>query len=147
MLRWGKPSLTSVLTPEHMEVCYKLKLADHLAWYDYYLTTPEGASLRSSAPIDRLRRWWYSLRVILPPSRHALGQRTLEANGEGVRESSPKFSFSTAWSDMGLVAVTPAHLFLAHISMNAHIVPLKFFKSDAERQSFVSFARSHVRVK
>ena len=127
-----------------MEVRYKLKLADHLAWYDYYLSTPEGACLRSSAPLDRLRRWWYALMVILPPSRHALGERTLEANGEGVRESSPKFSFATAWSAMALVAVTPSHLFLAHVSMNAHIVPLKFFKSGAERESFVLFAKSHV---
>jgi hypothetical protein len=80
----------------------------------------------------------------LLPSRNALGERTLEATEQGVREFSTEFSFITAWSDMGLVALTSSHLFLAHTTMNAHIVPLRFFESDAKRESFVSFVSSHV---
>jgi hypothetical protein len=45
---------------------------------------------------------------------------------------------------MGLAALTSSHLFLAHTTMNAHIVPLRFFESDANRESFVSFVSSHV---
>jgi hypothetical protein len=61
-----------------------------------------------------------------------------------LREFSPKFSFTTAWSDLGLVVATSSHLFLAHRSMNAHIVPLRYFQSDAEREFFISFAQGHV---
>ena len=132
-----------------MDVRYTLSLEDHLAWYDHYLATSEGVHFRSSLPLvggvlDRFRRWRYSRQVALPPSRHALGERTLEATETGVREFSPAFSFTTAWSDLGFVVVTSSHLFLAHASMNAHIVPLRFFESDTERESFISFAKSHV---
>jgi hypothetical protein len=128
-----------------MDVRYTLTLQDHLAWYDHYLATPGGSQLRSSfSLVGRFRRWRYSRQVALPPSRHAFGERTLEATEQGVREFSPEFSFTTAWPDLGLVAVTPSHLFLAHASMNAHIVPLRYFRSDAERESFISFAQSHV---
>jgi hypothetical protein len=135
-----------------MDVRYTLSLEDHLAWYDHYLAMSEGARFRSSLPLvggvlDRFRRWRYSRQVALPPSRHAFGERTLEATEQGVREFSPEFSFTTAWSDLGLVTVTPSHLFLAHSSMNAHIVPLRYFQSDAQRESFVSFAKSHVHTK
>ena len=135
-----------------MDVRYALTLEDHLAWLDYYLATPEGVGLRSSLPLvggvlDRFRRWRFSRQVTLPPSQHALGERTLEVTEQGVREFSPEFSFTTAWSEIGLVAVTGSHLFLAHTSMNAHIVPLRFFESDARRESFISFARSHVASK
>jgi hypothetical protein len=128
-----------------MDVRYTLTLQDHLAWYDYYPATPEGARFQSSLPlVGRFRRWRYSRQVALPPSRHAFGERTLEVTEQGVREFSSEFSFTTAWPDLGLVAVTPSHLFLAHTSMNAHIVPLRYFLSDAERESFISFAQSHV---
>ena len=135
-----------------MEVRYPLSLEDHLAWYDHYLAIPEGARFRSSLPfvggvLDRFRRWRYSRQLTSRPSRHAFGERTLEVTEQGVREFSPAFSFTTAWSDMGLVAVTSSHLFLAHTSMNAHIVPLRHFQSDAQRQSFVSFAKSHAHAK
>jgi len=127
-----------------MEIRYTLSLADHLAWYDYYLATPEGKRLKSSFPfIDRFRRWRFSRQVFSPPSRHALGERALETTEKGVREFSPEFSFTTAWADIGLVAATASHLFLAHSSMNAHIIPLRFFESDAKRESFMSFARVH----
>ncbi len=80
----------------------------------------------------------------LSPSRHAFGERTLEATELGVREFSPAFSFASAWSNLGFVAVTSSHLFIAHTSMNAHIVPLRFFESDSARDSFISFAKRHV---
>lgn len=128
-----------------MPIRYTLTLEDHLAWYDHYLATPGGSQFRSSLPFaGRFRRWRYSRQVALPPSRHAFGERTLEATEQGVREFSPEFSFTTAWPDLYLVAVTSSHLFLAHASMNAHIVPLRYFRSDAERESFISFAQSHV---
>ena len=134
-----------------MDVRYTLSSEDHLAWYDHYLTTPEGERFQSSLPLvgallDRFRRWRYSRRVALPPSRHAFGERTLEVTETGVREFSTAFNFTTAWSDLGFVAVTSSHLFLAHASMSAHIVPLRFFESDTKRESFVSFAKSHVKA-
>jgi hypothetical protein len=132
-----------------MHVRYTLTLEDHLAWYDYYLATSQGAHFRSSIPlvagaINQVRRRRYSRQLTQRPNLHALGERTLEATEVGVREFSLEFSFTTAWSDMGLVAVTSNHLFLAHVSMNSHIVPLSFFASDAQRESFVSFAKSQV---
>jgi hypothetical protein len=132
-----------------MDVRYTLCLQDHLAWYDHYRAMPEGARFRSSLPLvgrvlDRFRRWKYSRQVALPASRHSFGERTLEATEQGVREFSPEFSFTTAWSDLDLVAVTSSHLFLSHASMNAHIVPFRFFGSNAHRESFISFAQSHV---
>lgn len=139
--------LITVREHSQMDVRYTLTLADHLAWYDHYLATTDGARLRSSLPfVDRFRRWRYSRRVVTMTSRHALGERTLEVSEQGVREFSPEFSFTTAWSDIGLVADTSRHLFLAHKSMNAHIVPLSFFETNSKRESFVSFARSHVGV-
>jgi hypothetical protein len=127
-----------------MEIRYSLAMADHLAWYDHYLAMPEGECLRSSFPfVGRFRRWRFSRQVISPPSCHALGERTLEVTDKGVREFSPEFSFTTAWADIGLVVVTSSRLFLAHKSMNAHIVPLRFFESDAKRDSFIVFARDH----
>ena len=135
-----------------MEIRYTLTLADHLAWYDYYLATPEGACLRSSIPLvagilDRYRRWKFSRQVVSPPSRHALGERALELSEQGLREFSPEFSFTSAWSEMCLAAMTTRHLFIAHTSMNAHIIPLHFFETDSERDSFVSFVKSHVQLK
>ena len=132
-----------------MDVRYTLSLEDHLAWYDYFLTTTEGARFQSSLPLvsgalDRFRRWRFSRQVALSRSRHAFGERTVEATEQGVREFSPAFSFTTAWSNLGFVAVTSSHLFLAHTSMNAHIVPLRFFESDSARDSFISFAKRHV---
>src|SRR5215472_10305693 len=108
-----------------MDVRYTLTLDDHLAWYDHYLATPEGARLRSPFRfIDRIKRWRF-YRQVISPSHHAVGERTLEVTGTGVREFSAEFSFSTAWPDIALIAVTPSHLFLVHASMNAHIVPLR----------------------
>jgi hypothetical protein len=131
-----------------MRVRYMLTLQDHLAWYDYHLATSEGARLRSPLPliggaINRFRRWEFSRRVILPPSRHALGERTLALGEQGTREFSPDFDFTTPWTELCLAAVTSSHLFIAHASMNAHIVPLRFFENEAEREAFISFVRQH----
>jgi len=131
-----------------MDIRYTLSMKDHLAWYDHYLAAPEGSRFRSSLPfvggiLDKFRRWRYSCRLIFPFSRHAFGERTLEATQQGLREFSPKFCFTTAWSDLGLVVATSSHLFLAHRSMNAYIVPLRCFQSDAARESFIAFAQSH----
>lgn len=148
----GVAQLQSLNGSTNMDVRYTLSLQDHLAWYDYFLSTPEGARFRSFLPLvgtslDRFRRWRYSRQVALPPSRYAFGERTLETTEQGVREFSQEFSFTTAWSDLDFVAVTSSHLFLAHSTMNAHIVPLRYFQSDAQRESFVSFAQSHVQSK
>jgi hypothetical protein len=94
-----------------MDVRYTLSLQDHLAWYDHYRATPEGARFRSSLPLvggvlDRFRCWRYSRQVALPPGHHPFGERTLEATEQEVREFSPEFSFTTAWSNLGRVAVT-----------------------------------------
>jgi len=125
-----------------MDVRYTLTLDDHLAWYDFYFATPDGACSRSSFPlVDRFRRWRYSRQLVNEPNRYVTGERTLEAIEQGLREFSPNFSFSTPWSDITLVAETSQHLFLAHTSMNAHIVPLRFFDTAAKRETYVSFAK------
>jgi hypothetical protein len=76
-------------------------------------------------------------------NRSAFGERTIELSPSGVREFSSNFDFSTAWQDLAQAVVTPHYLFLAHPSMNAHIIPLRYFESGALRDSFVSFALSH----
>jgi hypothetical protein len=80
-------------------------------------------------------------------NHHPIGERTLEVTDQGIREFSPEFSFMKDWPEMCLAAVTSSHLFIAHPSMNAFIVPLRFFESDATRESFVSFVKHHVRSK
>jgi hypothetical protein len=127
-----------------MDVQYKLTLEDHLAWYDYYLATPEGVRLKSKFRfVDRLRRRRFSRQLTSPANLLAIGDRTLELNEKGVREFSAQFDFTTAWPEIALVAVTHTRLFLAHGSMNAHIVPLCYFEIDAKRESFISFATNH----
>ena len=64
-----------------------------------------------------------------------------------LREFSSAFSFTIPWSEMDQTAVTSSHLFVVHASRNAHIVPLRFFESDAQRESFVVFVQSHVHPK
>jgi hypothetical protein len=135
-----------------MDVRYTLSLQDHLAWYDYYLAMPEGARLQSTIPfiggiLNRFRRRKYSRQVSLPPSRHAFGERTLEVTDQGAREFSTDFNFTIPWPEFSFVAVTSSHLFLAHESMNANIVPLRFFQSEATRKSFISFVQSQVVAK
>jgi hypothetical protein len=130
-----------------MLVRYTLSPDDHLAWYDYYTASipsscwsrlPLIGPLLSARCRERFRR-----RIVAAGNRSALGERTIELSPSGVREFSLDFDFSTAWQDLAQAVVTPQHLFLAHPSMNAHIIPLQYFESEALRDSFVSFALSH----
>jgi hypothetical protein len=115
-----------------------------LAWYDYFITTPSGAYLKSSIPfIERYKRWRFSRQVTLLPSHHAIGERTLEIAAKGAREFSARFDFTTEWANLDFVAVTPSHLFLAHESMNAHIVPLCYFETDSKREAFILALKGH----
>jgi len=127
-----------------MLVRYILTLEDHLAWYDYYVAN-SCRPLWSRVPVigtriaDR-RRQRFVQAILKPENRSALGERTIELSGTGVREFSAEFDFSTKWQDIAHVAITEQHLFLAHPSMNAHIVPLRFFDTESHRESFLSFA-------
>ena len=124
---------------------YQLSLADHLAWYDDCLLLPSGESTRSSFLfLTRLRRWRYARQVRSFGSKGAFGPRTLELGSEAVREFSDSFDFSTHWKDVAAVSLTPTHLFIAHSSMNAHIVPLRCFGSAEAQMEFVDFAQSHI---
>lgn len=134
-----------------MELRYTLALDDHLAWYDYYLATPEGKNSRSRFPIiggllNKRRRRKYSREIISPPNRHAFGERTLEVSDDGVREFTPEFAFTTKWANISLVTITSSHLFLADTSMNAHIIPLHFFENETKRDLFISFVKSHAKI-
>ena len=129
-----------------MTASYALSPADHLAWYDHCLLLPDGQSARSPSPISAfLRRCRYA-RQVRSFGKGAFGPRTLELGSEAVREFSAAFDFSTRWQDVALVSLTPTHLFIAHSSMNAHIVPLSCFESIVAREEFVAFARSHAPV-
>ena len=130
-----------------MLVRYTLSPDDHLAWYDYYIASIQRfgwSSLPLIGPLLSALRRKRFIRGILAAGNHtALGDRTIELSPSGVREFSADFDFSTAWQTLAQAAVTSQHLFLAHPSMNAHIIPLRYFESDALRDSFVSFALSH----
>jgi hypothetical protein len=129
-----------------MVVCYSLTLDDHLAWYDYFLGTPAGSRSRSALPIigswfSQRRRQRYARQILATSA--SLGDRSLELSADGVREFSDLFDFATRWQDISLVATKGQHLFIAHTSMNAHIVPLSVFASPTDRDAFTSFAQSH----
>lgn len=129
-----------------MVVRYLLTLDDHLAWYDYYFSTPAGSRSRSALPLiaswlSRRRRKRYARQILAASS--SLGDRSLELSADGVREFSDAFDFTTRWQDVELVATTGQHLFITHSSMNAHIVPLSVFASHTDRNAFTSFAQSH----
>jgi hypothetical protein len=129
-----------------MIVRYSLTLDDHLAWYDYYLGTPAASRFRSALPIIgswlwQRRRQRYARQILATSS--SLGDRNLELSADGVREFSDLFDFATRWQDIALVATTGKHLFIAHTSMNAHIVPVSAFASHTDRDAFTSFAQSH----
>lgn len=130
-----------------MLVRYILLPNDHLAWYAYYVANMEAVGWSSFPFIGPLlaayRRKCFIRGILAAGNRFALGERTLELSPSGVREFSMDFDFATAWVDVAHVAVTPQHLFLAHSSMDAYVIPLQYFESDALRDSFVSFALSH----
>ena len=71
-----------------------------------------------------------------------MGERTIELTEDGVREYSRDFTFVTRWEEIALVEVTADHVFMAHASMNAHIIPIRSFGSEAERDVFLSYARN-----
>jgi hypothetical protein len=126
---------------------YTLGLEDHLAWYDHYCTTPYGRYEKSRLPIigkyfNRMARENYGRWVNAKDNQTAFGERTLELRADGAREFSDRFDFMTRWSEIELIAATDAHLFIAHFSMNAHVVPLQAFATDAERVAFIRCAES-----
>ena len=132
---------------DRMKVDYSLGLEDHLAWYDYYCTTEYGRHEKSWLPLvgkylDRVARYRYGRRVGAKGNEAAFGERSLELRGDGVREFFGAYDFTSAWGEIVLVAATSSHLFLAHASMNAHIVPLHAFGSEAERAAFMRCAET-----
>jgi hypothetical protein len=130
---------------QKLEISYKLNLNDHLAWYDYFVTTPHGMRFQSSLPFfSKFKRWKYA-RLVNSFSNHAFGERTLEVTEQDAREFSSLFSFKTAWVDTSFAAITSKHLFIAHSSMNAHIIPLSFFEAHLKREAFLAFVKNHVR--
>ena len=130
-----------------MQVRYTLNLDDHLAWFDYYCTTEFGRREKSRLPIigkylDRLNRESFGRSLRASQNKLALGERTLELSAKGPREFGAGIDFITAWGDIALVATTDTHLFIAHTSMNAHIVPLRSFGSEADRTAFIRNAEA-----
>ena len=130
-----------------MFVRYILSLDDHLAWYDYYTVSIQRFgwwSLPLIGPLLSVHRRRRFMRGILAEgNRSALGERTIELSPSGIREFSADFDFSTAWEVLAQAVVTSQYVFLVHPSMNAHIIPLRYFESEALLDSFVSFALSH----
>jgi hypothetical protein len=130
-----------------MQVRYTLNLDDHLAWFDYYCTTDFGRHEKSRLPffgkyLDRISRESFGRSISTSQNKLAFGERTLELSAKGPREFGTGIDFITAWPDIALVAVTDTHLFIAHTSMNAHIIPLRSFGSEADRIAFVRHAES-----
>jgi len=80
--------------------------------------------------------------MLRPENRTALGERSIELLDTGIREFSAEFNFTTPWKDIVRVVATEQHLFLVHPTMNAHIVPLRCFDTDTDRDAFLSLALS-----
>ena len=130
-----------------MIVHYSLDLEDHLAWYDYYCSIPHGRHERSKLPLignymNRMKRENFGRALTSRGNDSAFGQRYLELHTDGVREFSKGFDFSTAWPDIAIVAATSTHLFIAHVSMSSHIVPLRAFPTDTERIAYIRCAEA-----
>lgn len=130
-----------------MQVRYTLNLDDHLAWFDYYCTTDFGRHEKSRLPfigkyLDHINRESFGRSLRTSENKLAFGERTLELNAKGLREFGDGIDFITAWPNVALVAATATHLFVAHTSMNAHIIPLRSFGSEADRLAFVRRAEA-----
>jgi hypothetical protein len=130
-----------------MQVRYTLNLDDHLAWFDYDCTTEFGRHEKSRLPffgkyLDRISRGSFGRSISASQNKSAFGERTLELSAKGTREFGTGIDFITAWPDIALVATTDTHLFIAHSSMNAHIVPLRAFGNEADRTAFVRNAEA-----
>jgi hypothetical protein len=130
-----------------MRVYYTLTVEDHLAWYDHYIAS-EPASIWLRLPVigpfraySRRRR--FTRGILATENRRALGVRTIALSASGVREFSCDFDFFGVWQDIARADLTGQHLFLAHPSMNARIIPLRAFQNESHRDSFVSFALHH----
>lgn len=108
-----------------MIVKYSLSLEDHEGWYDRVLLsscrlTGFQALLTRFAPKWRKSMFLNRLRA----NKSATGERVLEVSSVGARESGANYDFVTLWKDVVRIEQTPNHLFIAHHSLNAHIVPL-----------------------
>jgi len=129
-------------------VRYILSLEDHLAWYDYYDDNLSGFGWSSLPILGRTisarRRTRFSQGILSATNQSAIGERTIELLPSGVREFSSEFDFSTDWKEITHAAVTPQHLFIAHWSMNAHIIPLRYFEGGQLRDSFIAFVVNHI---
>ena len=130
-----------------MVVRYALTLDDHLAWFDYYtshVARPWSARLPIVGRADLARRRSkFAHALSSAANAAALGERSIELSADRVREFSSGFDFSTAWQELAFAVVTSQHLFLAHPSMNAHIIPLRSFDSETAKEAFIRHATSH----
>jgi hypothetical protein len=127
---------------------YILTVDDHLAWYDHEC---KGETLLSRflpalhLYLERRKRKSFARFMQSKMNATAVGTRSLEFTSEAVCERGEGFEFSTPWPEVESVVLPPTHLFIAHRSRNAHIVPLASFASDQDRESFVALAVSRGR--
>jgi len=130
-----------------MHIRYTLTPADHLAWFDYYtlhVVRPWWSRLPVIGRVLlRRRREMFARTICAAANATALGERSIDLSDVGVREHSSTFDFSSPWQDLAFATLSTEHLFFAHASMNAHIIPLRFFVSEDGRDAFVAFTTSH----
>ncbi len=81
-----------------------------------------------------------------PQNSLALGERSLELTAEGVREIGEGYEFTHTWPEYVMVETTTTHLFIAHASMNAHIVPLCAFSCEEDQNEFILYAKARGRI-
>lgn len=134
-----------------MKVIYTLNLDDHLAWFEYFRTTDFGRHQKSRLPfignlLNRLRRTHFARGLMTPQNSLALGERSLELTAEGVREIGEGYEFTHTWPEYVMVETTTTHLFIAHASMNAHIVPLCAFSCEEDQNEFILYAKARGRI-
>ena len=133
-----------------MKVTYSLSAEDHLAWFDHLKGEdkprgwPSVWSLLQGADPARQREQFIE-RLHHPEESAALGPRTLELTDRGVRETGPGFDFTTPWGEISRVDKTETHLFIAHASLNAHVIPRRCFAVEIGMSAFVNAVQSKVK--
>lgn len=133
-----------------MKVSYSLSADDHLAWFDHLRTQDKPSAwpsvwswLQGADPVREREQFIERLRQ--PGNSAALGPRTLELTEQGVRETGAGFDFITPWPEISRVEATECHLFIAHTSLNAHVVPVRCFTNGDSWAAFVSEVRAKVK--
>jgi len=79
--------------------------------------------------------------VLFPQLMFKPQERTLVADEAGVRTTIRRWAGSKSWKEISSISEDQGYIVLTTTKKNAFIVPLRAFRSDDERASFLNFVR------